>query len=42
MYIKNTGISEIEHFVGTDKTIKMPKGAVKSILDYKLTYYACY
>ena len=34
MYIKNTGISEIEHFIGANKTIKMPKGAVKSILNY--------
>ena len=39
---KNTGISEFEHFVGTDKTIKMPKGAEKLITDYKLTRYACY
>ena len=31
---KNTGISEIEHFIGANKTIKMPKGAVKSILNY--------
>ena len=39
---KNAGISEIEHFVDADKTIKMPKGAEKTILDYKLTRYACY
>ena len=39
---KNSSISEFEHFVGTDKTIKMPKGAEKVILDYKLTRYACY
>ena len=31
-----------EHFVGADKTIKMPKGAMKTIEDYKLTRYACY
>ena len=31
-----------EHFVGADKTIKMPKGASKNIKDYKLTRYACY
>ena len=31
-----------EHFVGADKTIKMPKGAKKIIEDYKLTRYACY
>ena len=39
---KNTGISEVEHFVGADKMIKMPKGATKKIEDYKLTRYACY
>ncbi len=38
----NSGISVFEHFVGTDKTIKMPKGAEKTIIDYKLTRYACY
>ncbi len=31
-----------DHFVGTDKTIKMPKGATKKIDDYKLSRYACY
>ena len=30
---KNSNISETEHFVGTDKTIKMPKGAKKIVLD---------
>ena len=30
------------HFVGVDKTIKMPKGASKKINDYHLTRYACY
>ena len=39
---KNTGISEVEHFVGAAKTIKMPKSAEKIITDYKLTRYACY
>lgn len=39
---KNTGISEVEHFVGTDKTIAMPKNATKTMNDYKLTRYACY
>ena len=39
---KNTDISVFEHFVGADKTIKMPKGAKKIIKDYKLTRYACY
>lgn len=39
---KNSGISVFEHFVGVDKTIDMPKGAKKTIQDYKLTRYACY
>ena len=39
---KNSHISISEHFVGADKMIKMPKGAKKLILDYKLTRYACY
>lgn len=39
---ENSGISAIEHFGGADKTIAMPKGANKSIQDYKLTRYACY
>ncbi len=39
---ENSGISAFEHFVGTDKTIKMPKGATKNIKEYKLTRYACY
>ena len=39
---ENSSISAIDHFVGADKTIKMPKGAKKVISDYKLTRYACY
>ena len=39
---ENSGISPFEHFVEADKTIKMPKGAEKTITDYKLTRYACY
>ena len=39
---ENSGISAFEHFVGADKTIQMPKGAIKSIKEYKLTRYACY
>ena len=39
---ENSGISMFEHFVGADKTIKMPKGATKNIKEYKLTRYACY
>lgn len=39
---KNSGTSAVEHFVGADKTIPMPKGAAKKIEDYMLTRYACY
>ena len=39
---ENSGISAFEHFVGTDKTIQMPKGATKNIKEYRLTRYACY
>ena len=31
-----------EHFVQVAKTIMMPKGGFKSVLDYKLSRYACY
>ena len=30
------------HFADVGKTIKMPKGAIKEIIDYKLSRYACY
>ena len=39
---ENSGISVFEHFIDINKTIKMPKGAEKTILDYELTRYACY
>ena len=39
---ENSDISAFEHFTDVSKTIKMPKGAEKIILDYKLTRYACY
>ena len=39
---KNSDISVFEHFTDVNKTIKMPKGAEKTIVDYKLTRYACY
>ena len=39
---ENSDISVFEHFTDVSKTIKMPKGAEKIILDYKLTRYACY
>ena len=39
---ENSDISVFEHFTEVSKTIKMPNGAEKTILDYKLTRYACY
>ena len=39
---KNSGITVFEHFPDVRKTIQMPKGAEKTILDYKLIRYACY
>ena len=39
---ENSDISVFEHFTDVNKTIKMPKGAEKTIIDYKLTRYACY
>ena len=39
---ENSGNSAFEHFADVGKTIKMPKGAEKIILDYKLSRYACY
>ena len=39
---KNTGISDIEHFVGADKMVQIGSGAKRIQTDYKLTRYACY
>lgn len=39
---ENTGISEFEHFVGTDKMVQIGSGAKRKQKDYKLTRYACY
>ena len=39
---ENSDISAYEHFTDVSKTIKMPKGAQKTIKDYKLSRYACY
>lgn len=38
----NSKANVIDHFVDTDKMIKMPKGASKLINDYELSRYACY
>lgn len=38
----NSNNSVFDHFPEVRKTIKMPKGATKEIVDYKLSRYACY
>ena len=38
----NSGNVVENHFVGTDKMIKIAKGAQRNIIDYKLSRYACY
>ena len=42
MACKNTGISEVDHFVGADKMVQIGSGAERMQKDYKLTRYACY
>ena len=39
---KLSAINVDDHFPVIGKTIKMPKGATKEIIDYKLSRYACY
>ena len=39
---KNVGQNVADHFPDVRKTIAMPKGADKEIVDYLLTRYACY
>ena len=39
---KKSGQNPDDHFVDVNKTILMPKGAKKDILDFMLTRYACY
>lgn len=39
---RNSGHSDFDHFVDVNKTIDMPKGAVKEIDDIMLTRFACY
>ncbi len=39
---KNSKQKVSDHFPDVRKTIGMPKGATKEILDYKLSRYACY
>ncbi len=39
---KTSGFNVEEHFPLKGKTILMPKGAKKEVIDYKLSRYACY
>jgi DNA-damage-inducible protein D len=39
---KNSGYTVADHFVEVNKTIPMPKGATKDIVDFHLSRYACY
>ena len=39
---KNSGMTEVDHFVGTDKMVQIGSGAKRTQQDYKLTRYACY
>ncbi len=39
---KNSGYPIPDHFAEVSKTIEMPKTALKQIVDYKLSRYACY
>lgn len=39
---ENSGFNTSEHFADVGKTIKMPKGATKTIADFILSRYACY
>ena len=39
---KHSKIKTLEHFVEFNKTIGMPKGATKIVIDYRLSRYACY
>lgn len=37
-----SGINTNDHFVGADKMIDLAKKAKRTVLDYKLSRYACY
>jgi len=39
---KNSGYGISDHFAEVSKTIEMPKTALKQVVDYKLSRYACY
>ena len=39
---ENSGQADYNHFVEINKTIEMPKNALKGVIDYELSRYACY
>ena len=39
---ENSKVNVLDHFVGTDKMVKIGSGAARMQNDYKLTRYACY
>lgn len=39
---KNSGYAIADHFAEVSKTIAMPKSAIKQVIEFKLTRYACY
>ena len=39
---QNSSINYKEHFPDVRKTLEMPNNAMKKIIDYKLSRYACY
>ena len=39
---KNSDINALNHFVGTDKMVKIGSRAMRNQIDYKLSRYACY
>ncbi len=39
---KNSGYQTLDHFAEVSKTIETPKTALKQVVDYQLTRYACY
>ena len=39
---KNSNYNVSDHFIGSDKMIKIAKNAVRRVQDYRLSRYACY
>ena len=39
---KNSGVNNLDHFVGVAKMVQIGSGAKRQQKDYKLTRYSCY